>query len=56
MTKKESNVELLSFFDGSYGNNENYVNVAIKRGQRLLADYAEQKQRKECEAGLTMGV
>ena len=44
MTKKESNVELLSFFDGSYGN------VAIKREQRLLADYAEHEQRKDCEA------
>ena len=55
MTKKESNVELLSFFDGSDGNNrnnENYGNVAIKREQRLLADYAEREQRKDCEAGL----
>ena len=41
------------FLDGSNGNNGN---VAIKRGQRLLADYAEQKQRKDCEAGLIMGV
>ena len=31
-------------------------NVAIKRGQRLLADYAEREQRKDCEAGLTMGI
>ena len=38
--------------DGKFGNNEN---VAIKREQRLLADYAEQKQRKDCEAGLIMG-
>ena len=37
-------------------NNRNNGNVAIKRGQRLLADYAEQEQRKDCEAGLTMGV
>ena len=37
-------------------NNGNNGNVAIKRGQRLLADYAEQKQRKDCEAGLIMGV
>ena len=36
--------------------NKNNGNVAIKRGQRLLADYAEQKQRKDCEAGLIMGV
>ena len=38
------------FFDGSDGN------VAIKREQRLLADYAEHEQRKDCEAGLIMGV
>ena len=31
-------------------------NVAIKRGQRLLADYAEREQRKDCEAGLIIGV
>ena len=31
-------------------------NVAIKREQRLLADYAEREQRKDCEAGLIMGV
>ena len=30
-------------------------NVAIKREQRLLADYAEHEQRKDCEAGLIMG-
>ena len=30
-------------------------NVAIKREQRLLADYAEREQRKDCEAGLIMG-
>ena len=30
-----------------------FGNVAIKREQRLLADYAEQKQQKDCEAGLT---
>ena len=30
-------------------------NVAIKRGQSLLADYAEHEQRKDCEAGLIMG-
>ena len=35
---------------------ENYGNVAIKREQRLLADYAEREQRKDCEAGLMMGV
>ena len=56
MTKKESNVELLSFFDGSDGKFGNNENVAIKREQRLLADYAEQKQRKDCEAGLIMGI
>ena len=39
----------------SNGNYENYENVAIKREQRLLADYAEHEQRKECEAGLIMG-
>ena len=55
MTKKESNVELLSFFDGSDGKFGNYGNVAIKREQRLLADYAEREQRKDCEAGLIMG-
>ena len=56
--KKESNVELLSFFygsDGKFENNENNENVAIKRGQRLLADFAEREQRKDCEAGLIMG-
>ena len=36
--------------------NRNNGNVAIKRGQRMLADYAEHEQRKDCEAGLTMGV
>ena len=36
----------------NYGNYENYENVAIKREQRLLADYAEHEQRKDCEAGL----
>ena len=40
---------------GRGGNNGNNGNVAIKRAQRLLADYAEQEQRKDCEAGLTMG-
>ena len=39
---------------GRVGNNRNNGNVAIKRGQRLLADYAEREQRKECEAGLIM--
>ena len=38
------------YFDGNYGN------VAIKREQRLLADYAEREQRKDCEAGLIMGI
>ena len=38
------------YFDGSY------ENVAIKREQRLLADYAEHKQRKDCEAGLIIGI
>ncbi|MBQ6604661.1 MAG: hypothetical protein IIX17_03550 [Tidjanibacter sp.] len=33
----------------------NYENVAIKREQRLLADYAEHEQRKDCEAGLIIG-
>ena len=33
-----------------------FGNVAIKREQRLLADYAEREQRKDCEAGLMMGV
>ena len=41
---------MLSFFDGSDGN------VAIKREQRLLADSAEREQRKDCEAGLILGV
>ena len=36
--------------------NRNYGNVAIKRGQSLLADYAEHEQRKDCEAGLIMGI
>ena len=43
---------LLSVFYGNYGNNGN---VAIKREQRLLADFAEREQRKDCEAGLIMG-
>ena len=34
----------------------NYENVAIKREQRLLADYAEHEQRKDCEAGLIIGI
>ena len=38
-----------------YGNYGKFGNVAIKRGQRLLADYAEHEQRKDCEAGLMMG-
>ena len=37
-------------------NNRKYGNVAIKREQRLLADFAEHKQRKDCEAGLIMGI
>ena len=41
---------------GNNRNNGNNGNAAIKRGQRLLADYAEHQQRKDCEAGLTMGV
>ena len=41
--------------DENYGNYENYGNVAIKRELRLLADYAEHEQRKDCEAGLIMG-
>ena len=32
-----------------------FGNVAIKREQRLLADYAEREQRKACEAGLSEG-
>ena len=43
----------------NYGNYEkfgNYGNVAIKREQRLLAGDAEQKQRKDCEAGLIMRI
>ena len=43
---------------GRGGNNGNYGsvgNVAIKRGQRLLADFAEREQRKDCEAELIMG-
>ena len=36
-------------------NYRNYGNVAIKREQRLLADYAEHKQRKDCESGLIIG-
>ena len=38
---------------GEVGRLGNLENVAIKREQRLLADYAEQKQQKDCEAGLT---
>ena len=38
--------------DENYGN---YENVAIKQEQRLLADYAEHEQRKDCKAGLMMG-
>ena len=41
---------------GNYGSDGKFGNVAIKRGQSLLADYAEQKQRKDCEAGLILGV
>ena len=41
---------------GNNRSNRNNGNVAIKRGQRLLAYYAEHEQRKDCEAGLTMGV
>ena len=41
--------------DRNYGNNGNNGNVAIKREQRLLADFAEREQRKDCEAGLIMG-
>ena len=37
-------------------NNRSNRNVAIKRGQRLLADYAEHEQRKDCEAGLIIGL
>ena len=36
--------------------NRSNRNVAIKREQRLLADYAEREQRKDCEAGLIMGI
>ena len=36
--------------DGKFGN------VAIKREQRLLADYAEHEQRKDFEAGLILGI
>ena len=48
------NIELQTTF--VYGSYRNYGNVAIKREQRLLADYAEHEQRKDCEAGLTMGI
>ena len=61
--KTESGIEPLSVFFGRAGRadranrrNRSYGNVAIKRGQRLLADYAEREQRKDCEAGLIMGV
>ena len=59
--KPESSIELLSGFfvdraDRADRSNRNYGNVAIKREQRLLADYAEHEQRKDCEAGLIMGV
>ena len=40
---------------GNYESNRNNGNVAIKREQRLLADYAEHEQRKDCEAGLIIG-
>ena len=56
--KNGSSVELLPFFcraDRSNMSDRNYENVAIKREQRLLADYAEHEQRKDCEAGLIMG-
>ena len=43
------------FFVRAGRSNRSYGNVAIKREQRLLADYAEHKQRKDCEAGLIMG-
>ena len=42
--------------DRSNRSNRSNENVAIKREQRLLADYAEHEQRKDCEAGLIMGV
>ena len=42
--------------DRSNMSNRNYENVAIKREQRLLADYAEHEQRKDCEAGLIIGI
>ena len=59
LVKAESGIEPLSAFldraDRSNRSNGNYGNVAIKREQRLLADYAEREQRKDCEAGLIMG-
>ena len=54
--KAESGIEPLSFFFRADRAGRSNRNVAIKRGQRLLADYAEHEQRKECEAGLIMGV
>ena len=51
--RKNVPVKMVGVVRGSNGNNGN---VAIKRGQRLLADYAEHEQRKDCEAGLIMGI
>ena len=56
LVKTKSSSMLLLVFYGNYENNRNYGNVAIKRGQRLLADYAEHEQRKDCEAGLIIGI
>ena len=46
----------LIFFVRAGRSNRSYGNVAIKREQRLLADYAEREQRKDCEAGLIIGI
>ena len=57
MTKEMQNSKFKIQNDyGEDGNNGNNGNVAIKREQRLLADYAEREQRKDCEAGLIIGV
>ena len=53
--RKEERAKRKDRSDGNYenyGNYENNGNFAIKREQRVLADYAEREQQKECEAGL----
>ena len=55
--KGENLVRLISIGNlKNLGRLGNFGNVAIKREQRLLADYAEREQRKDCDAGLIMGI